>query len=195
MSSNISTNLSINNSKLSTGLLGALIISIGLIFSEKAIDIPSTTNNNAIIGSAAFLLGWSVFLSTQSTSLIKHGMVILVIAVIGQMYMGWMVGQNEEFRKNNVAYTAGFWMTFMVAWISYVYKMSGKNTTKKRYNYIGMSLLMMSMIGYFFYRNNDWNTLTGGLIPSIEKDNSIFNQFVILFPFGWSLLAIGNAIE
>jgi hypothetical protein len=195
MSSNISTTLSINKSKLSTGLLGALIISIGLIFSEKAIDIPSLTNNNAIIGSSAFLLGWIVFLSTQSTSLIKHGIAILVIAAIGQLYMGWMMEQSEEYRRNNVSYTASFWMIFMVAWISYIYKMSGDNKTKQKYNYIGMASLMISMIGYFFYRNNDWNTLTGGLIPSIAKDNSIFNQFVILFPFGWSLLAIGNAIE
>ena len=84
-------------------------------------------------------------------------------------------------------------MIFMAVWILYLYMLSNSKT-QAILLYSGMITLMISMIGYFFYRNSDWNTLTGGLIPRIEKDGSIFNEFVVLFPVGWSLIAVGNSL-
>jgi hypothetical protein len=186
--------LTLNKSKLSKGLFGALLISIGLIYSEKAIEANPGTND-MMMGSMVFLAGWIAFLSSQRYDLIKYGIAVLAIAIIGQIYMGWILEQDESFRRDKIGFTAAFWMAFMTAWITYVYQMSDSDENKMPFLYIGMTLVMMSMLGYFFYRQNDWNTLTGGYVPSIEKDNSIFNQYVILFPLGWALLAIGNSIE
>ena len=36
---------------------------------------------------------------------------------------------------------------------------------------------MISMSGYFFYRDDDWNTLTGGLIPKIQKDQQSNHKY------------------
>ena len=186
--------LLINKNNLFKGLVGALLISLGLIFSEKSIEIKSS-NMNIILGPALFLIGWGFFLSTQDSSVRIYGIIVLVIAMIGQIYMGWVLKKSQAFRLNNILYTMMFWVVFMMAWIIYVYKMSEGNNNRRKYIYTGLLLVMLSMVGYFFYRKHDWHTLTGGLIPSIMKNNSIFNQFVILFPFGWSLLAIGNAIN
>jgi hypothetical protein len=180
-----------NMNKLPKNLFGGLLISLGLIFSEKAIESGSSTANS-ILGFIIFIVGWMLFLSTQESSVWKFGIPVVILAILGQVYMGYILTKDPTFRRQSVMYTAMFWLLFMMAWIIYVYKMTKNNDVNKPYVYTGIALVMISMMGYFFYRENDWNKLTGGLIPSITKDNSIFNPFIILFPFGWSLLAIGQ---
>ena len=174
--------------------MGALLISIGLIFAENAIEV-STGRMNAIIGTLLFFIGWGLFFSTQSSAVWKHGLVIPIIAMLGQLYMGWILGKPEMVRRGHIMYTMMFWMIFMIAWMNYIYRMNKEHTNSRMFVYMGIMLIMMSMMGYFFYRVNDWHVLTGGLIPAIQKTTTIFNPFVALFPFGWSVFAIGNSIE
>ena len=147
-----------------------------------------------MIGPIIFLVGWIIFLSTQESSTRMSGIFVLLIAFLGQMYMGWALRQSETFRKDKVGFTALVWIIFMGAWLNYAYRMSEGDRDKQMYVFGGLAMIMMSMMGYFFYRESDWNMLTGGRIPVIAKDNSIFNPFVAMFPFGWALLAVGNAI-
>ena len=187
--------ITLNSVSLNRGLLATLFVSLGLIYAEKAIETPS--NFNTLSGFGFFLFGWFLFLSTQDTQTRKYGMAVLAIAVIGQIYMAWLIrssAQNPTFARKNVLLTAGIWIAFIGSWLLYAHKMTlGKDN--KRFIVPGLALVALSMMGYFFYRKHDWSTLTGGIIPSIPKDGSIFNQFVILFPIGWALLAVGNSIQ
>ena len=89
-------------------------------------------------------------------------------------------------------------MLFILAWIYYVYRLSivnGKFNKKKAYIlYSGLGLLMIGMMGYFFLRKEDWNALTGGIVPKIHTTMGIMNPFVPLVGFGWALIAFGNAM-
>ena len=184
--------LSLDSAKFAKSMFGAVLISIGIIYAEKSIDVKDT-GKNGIIGALVFLAGWAIFLSTQDFEVAKYGIIVLAIAMIGQIYMGWIITKDPETRKNYIAITMMVCMIFMAVWILYLYMLSNSKT-QAILLYSGMITLMISMIGYFFYRNSDWNTLTGGLIPRIEKDGSIFNEFVVLFPVGWSLIAVGNSL-
>lgn len=198
--------LPVDKKDLSRGLFGAFLISIGLILTEKVMDqtegqlgsksvTPSEDiGATSMIGPIIFLVGWIIFLSTQESSTRMSGIFVLLIAFLGQMYMGWALRQSETFRKDKVGFTALVWIIFMGAWLNYAYRMSEGDRDKQMYVFGGLAIIMMSMMGYFFYRESDWNMLTGGRIPVITKDNSIFNPFVAMFPFGFSLIAVGNAI-
>ena len=185
--------VNINRDALTRGLLGAILISLGLIFSEKAIE-PGADKYSGIIGALLFVIGWILFLSAQPWSVMKFGIIVPIIAAFGQVYMGWLLKKDSGYIKDKLFYTMSFWMIFLIVWLVYVYKMT-EGRDNKLYVYGGLLMVLGSMMGYFFYRDNDWHKLSGGLIPSISKSSSIFNPFVILFPLGWSALAVGNAIQ
>ena len=181
-------------SNLFRSVLGSFLISMGLIFSERAIEPSSTPNKNAEIGGIMFIIGWAFFLFSQPESVRNHGYIVPIIAIMGQMYMGKILKEDDVTRKDSIKYTTAFWMVFMVVWANYAFRMIKNNPSGTMYIIGGIAMVMMSMMGYFFYRENDWNTLTGGMIPKIETSKSIFNPFVAMFPFGWATLAIGNYV-
>jgi len=198
--------MSFDETKLRYGLLGALLITVGIMLSEHSIESKgpgfvhssSSFGPYSIIGAVLFIVGWSIFILQTTVRLRWLGIVVATIAILGQLYFGFVLSKNTQRRKSLIYITIAFWMLFILAWIYYVYRLSivnGKFNKKKAYIlYSGLGLLMIGMMGYFFLRKEDWNALTGGIVPKIHTTMGIMNPFVPLVGFGWALIAFGNAM-
>jgi len=178
---------------LNKNLMGVSLIIFGIIFSENSIEMHS--NYQAILSMIFFISGWYIFFSTQSYNLIKIGIWIPIIAMIGQIYFGYILGINFTQRRKYIMMTMIFWIIFMLIWFYYAYKLSYNSYERFKYIIIGLLLLIGGMMGYFFIRNNNWYQLTGGIIPNIKLNFGLFNPFIPMVAIGWMLIGIGNSIN
>lgn len=188
----------LNKRRFYTGLVGAVLITLGIILSENAIE----KKNNAAVGLILFVVGWAVFFSTQCHDLLwLRGIGVPIMAVIGQVYLMYVLEQSNSKRRQLLWATAMVWMAFAALWFYYAYRMTlvpgtERISTQRAVNvWTGLALLVVGMKGYFFVRENSWNKLTGGVIPNMPMGMGMFNVFVPLIGIGWVLISLGNSVD
>jgi cellobiose-specific phosphotransferase system component IIC len=183
---------------LDNNLLGGFLITLGIIFSELAIEDTNPTYTTLGVGS--FVTGWYMYLKDQPTSLKYYGALIPIIAMLGQMYFGYILSNDVQTRQDMIYVTLMFAVIFMMAWMYYAYNLSKTDDTfdwtKGKYVFSGLFMLMMSMMFYFTIRKNDLYELTGGIVPKMNEgvDFGAFNPSIATLTYGWTLLSIGASV-
>ncbi len=181
-------------SGLSQDLFYSMMIALGLIGGEFAIS-----NKVGIISALApilFLLGWYLYLRDLPGNLFYHGAAIPIIALLGQVWFGHILSQSPAYRRNWIMVTMIFWVVFMAVWMNYLMRFrQTQGIMAGNYAIAGMLVLMIGMMGYFFIRSNDWNALTGGLVPKLNLGGEIdylFNPFTMMVGFAWALMGMAK---
>lgn len=183
---------------LDNNLLGGFLITLGIIFSELAIEDTNPTYTTLGVGS--FVTGWYMYLKDQPTSLKYYGALIPIFAMLGQMYFSYILSNDVQTRQDMIYVTLMFAVIFMMAWMYYAYNLSKTDDTfdwtKGKYVFSGLFMLMMSMMFYFTIRKNDLYELTGGIVPKMNEgvDFGAFNPSIATLTYGWTLLSIGASV-
>ena len=182
--------MEIDTRRLVQGLVGAFLIAIGLIMTEQNFE----EKKNKWAGGILFILGWVIFLTTQTYPVVLVGLFVPIIAMFGQLYFHYIRSLPMPNRRKLVWSTSLIWLLFISVWVVYCYFIARGNTPALIMVYVGLFLLMGGMMGYFLRRKTDAYELTGGLVPRVDHSTSIFSPFVVMVAFGWVLLAIANAL-
>jgi glucan phosphoethanolaminetransferase (alkaline phosphatase superfamily) len=196
----------INYEYLWEGLVGAFLITLGIVFSEKYLDNKTSLSGRkgfgyAVAGMLIFIIGWILFLITQPSYIYGLGIVIAVITMAAQIYFISVLNLNKDKRRKLVGGTVFIWLTLLGLWLGYAYQMSldeekNFNGDKAALIYVGLFCLLGGTMGYLINRRYDVAALTGGMFPGMkEKTKDIFNPFVVMVMFGWSMMAMGNALS
>jgi hypothetical protein len=195
----------INYEHLWEGLIGALLITMGILFSEKYVDIRTKNSGKkgfgwVVAGLLVFIVGWILFLITQQGYAYGLGIVVALVTIIGQIYFINVLNLDAEKRRKLLGGTLFVWIVFLGLWLGYGYQLSLDNNQdfdghKGALVYVGIFCLMGGTIGYMLTRRCDMMMLTGGKLLGIkDKPRDIFNPFVAIVMFGWALIAVGNAL-
>lgn len=195
----------VNYEHLWEGLIGAFLISIGIVFAEKYVDNKTADSGKkgfgyAVIGMLIFIVGWILFLITQPSYVYGLGIAIIIVAMAVQIYFAHVLNLSMEKRRKLIWITIIGWMTFIGLWFGYAYQLS--LNTEKEFDgdrgaliYVGLFCLMGGMLGYFMNRKHDMYQFTGGIFPQLKtKSNEIFSPYFVILTFGWCLIAVGNSI-
>lgn len=183
---------------LDNNLLSGFLITLGIIFSELAIE--DKNNSYTALGIGSFVTGWYMYLKDQPTMLKYYGALIPIVAMLGQAYFGYILSNDIQTRKDMVYVTLMFAVIFMMVWMNYAYNLSKTDDTfdwtKGKYVFGGLFMLMASMMFYFTIRKNDLYELTGGIVPKMNEDLDFgaFNPSIASLTYGWTLLSIGASL-
>jgi hypothetical protein len=184
------------------GIVGALLIVLGYVFSENSQEYPGM--GNGVAGLVMFLTGWVLFFAAQSHNHAwARGVALPIIAVIAYVYFTYVLKRSPSERRILSIVTLAIIVVYLGVWGYYAYVLTLDPHTQEVLSHragtiwTGFVLMILGMTGTFVFREKDWYDITGGIIPKYKTvlPMDVFNPFLPVLSFGWLMMATGNSFQ
>lgn len=191
-------------------LCAAFMICLGHVMAHSGLCRRSVLL--AVLGGLLSLGGWAMLLYTQhdpdsskstSQQLWLKGLGVPVISMLIFAYVA--IVDTSPSRITRMTVMGVLWAAYVSVWLYYAHSIihinrkEKKKVSKQQLNAVaafvwtGLVCMVTGMIGYTFLRATDGEGIYCG--KGVPDSHGTFDPFLVVFTFGWLLIAFGNAFN